>query len=199
MVERISGQPLDAFIAARITVPLRLPDTRFFLPVEQRHRLATVYASDSSGYAIRAADGPRGQGDYVEGPRRSFSGGAGLLSTARDYARFLEMVRKRGVLDGARILAPHTVDLMTTNQVGTRLSPDGLGFGLAFMTTDRYGASGMTSVGTFSWSGAYGSSYWVDPKEGLVAVFMIQQLPNRSDVVGKFATLVYAALVESRL
>lgn len=198
VVERVSGVPLDAFIAARITVPLRLPDTRFFLPLEHRPRLAAVYASDSTGHAVRAPDGPRGQGEYVEGPRRSFSGGAGILSTARDYARFLEMVRKHGALDGARILAPHTVDLMTTNQVGTRFSADGLGFGLGFETTDRYGANSMFSVGTFSWGGAYGSNYWVDPKEGLVAVFMIQQLPNRSDVASKFGTLLYAALVENR-
>ena len=199
VVERASGMPLDAFIAARITVPLRLPDTHFFLPTEQRQRLTAVYASDSTGHAVRAPDGPRGQGNYVDGPRRSFSGGAGILSTAHDYARFLEMVRKHGILDGARILAPHTVDLMTTNQVGTRLSTDAsLGFGLGFETTNRYGANGLASVGTFSWGGAYGSSYWVDPKEGLVAVFMIQQLPNRSDVAGKFATLVYAALMESR-
>lgn len=87
---------------------------------------------------------------------------------------------------------------MTTNQVGTLFSADGLGFGLGFMTVDRYGANGMASAGSFGWGGAYGSSYWVDPKEGLVAVFMIQQLPNRSDVAGRFATLVYAALVESR-
>jgi CubicO group peptidase (beta-lactamase class C family) len=198
VVERVSGQSLDEFIAARITVPLRMTDTRFFLPADQRQRLATVYASDSTGRAVRAPAGSRGQGHYVEGPRRSFSGGAGMLSTARDYARFLEMLRKRGVLDGARILTPHTVDLMTTNQVGTRFSTDGLGFGLGFQTTDRYGASGMTSVGSFAWSGAYASTYWVDPKEGLVAVFMIQQLPNRSDVVSKFGTLVYSALVESR-
>ena len=198
VVERASGLTLDAFISSRITVPLRLPDTHFFLPAEQRQRLTAVYASDSTGQAVRAPDGPRGQGDYVEGPRRSFSGGAGILSTAHDYARFLEMVRKHGILDGARILAPHTVDLMTTNQVGTLLSADGLGFGLGFMTTDRYGANGMASVGSFGWGGAYGSTYWVDPKEGLVAVFMIQQLPNRSDVAGKFATLVYAALMESR-
>src|SRR4029079_5487633 len=102
-----------AFIAARITGPLHLTDTHFFLPMEQRRRLTAVYASDSTGHAVRAPEGPRGQGDYVDGPRRSFSGAAVLLSTAHDYARFLEMVRNRGALDGARILAPHTVDLMT--------------------------------------------------------------------------------------
>jgi len=195
VVERVSGMPLDRFIETRITGPLGMRDTYFFLPPVARQRLTTVYASDSTGRAVRAPDGARGQGHYADGPRKSFAGGAGLLSTARDYARFLEMVRRRGDLENVRILSPHAVDLMTTNQVGTRFSESGLGFGLGFQTTDRYGASGMTSVGSFAWGGAYGSTYWVDPKERLVGVFMIQQLPNSSDVAGKFPTLVYQALV----
>jgi CubicO group peptidase (beta-lactamase class C family) len=198
VVERVSGVSLDQFLKTRITGPLRMPDTQFFLPPDQRGRLTAVYASDSTGHVVRAPDGPKGQGNYVDGPRVSFAGGAGLLSTARDYARFLEMLRRRGELDGVRILAPHTVDLMTTNQVGTLFNADGLGFGLGFQTTDRYGAQGMASVGTFSWGGAYGSNYWVDPKEHLVGVFMIQQMPNSSDVAGKFPTLVYQALVDPK-
>jgi CubicO group peptidase (beta-lactamase class C family) len=197
VVERVSGVPLDEFIRTRITAPLRMRDTYFFLPQDRRQHLAAVYASDSTGHAVRAPDGPRGQGDYVDGPRKSFAGGAGILSTARDYARFLEMVRHHGALAGIRILAPHTVDLMTTNQVGTLFYGNGLGFGYGFLTTDRYGANGMASVGTFGWSGAYGSTYLVDPKERLVLVFMIQQLPNSSNVAGKFPTLVYQALVET--
>jgi len=194
----VSGMPLDEFIRTRITGPLRMRDTYFFLPADQRQRLTAVYASDSTGHVVRAPDGPRGQGNYVDGPRKSFAGGAGLLSTAHDYARLLQMVLGHGELDGARILAPHTVDLMTTNQVGTLFNANGLGFGLGFQTTDRYGANGMTSVGSFSWGGAYGSTYWADPKERLVGVFMLQQLPNSSDVAGKFPTLVYQALVETR-
>jgi CubicO group peptidase (beta-lactamase class C family) len=198
IVERVAGVPLDEFIKTRITGPLRLKDTYFFVPLDQSQRLTAVYASDSTGHTVRAPDGPRGQGNYVDGPRRSFAGGAGLLSTAHDYARLLQMVLGHGTLDGARILAPHTIDLMTTNQVGTLFNTNGLGFGLGFETTDRYGANGMASVGTFSWGGAYGSTYWVDPKEGLVGVFMIQQLPNSSDVAGRFPTLVYQALMEGR-
>jgi CubicO group peptidase (beta-lactamase class C family) len=198
VVERASGIPLDQFIATRITGPLGMKDTEFFLPENQRVRLTAVYASDSTGHAVRAPDTPRGQGDYVDGPRKNFSGGAGLLSTAKDYARFLEALRRGGELDGARILAPHSVDLMTTNQVGTLAASDGTGFGLGFRTTDRYGAYGMTSVGSFSWGGAYGSIYWVDPKERLVGVLMIQLIPNGSDVNMKFSTLVYQALVDRR-
>jgi CubicO group peptidase (beta-lactamase class C family) len=199
VVERASGVPLDEFIRARITAPLGMRDTHFFLPLGKRGRLATVYASDSTNHITRAPAGPRGQGDYVDGPRRSFAGGAGLLSTARDYARFLEMMLERGALDGARLLSPKTVDVMTTNQTGTLMSQTGLGFGLGFQTTDRLGADGLASVGTYGWGGAYGSTYKVDPAERLVIVFMINQLPNRTDVAAKFPTLVYQALVEPRV
>ena len=199
VAERASGMPLDELIRTRITGPLKMNDTYFFVPREQTARLATVYASDSTNHAQRAPDGPRGQGNYVDGPRKSFSGGAGLVSTARDYARFLEMIRNGGELGGVRVLAPHTVDLMTHNQSGTLFDSTGAhGFGFGFETTERYGATGMASVGTFNWGGAYGSAYYVDPAEHLVIVFMINQLPNHSDIAGKFPTLVYQALVRGR-
>lgn len=197
IAERLSGQPLDELIRTRITGPLGMKDTQFFLAAAQRDRLAAVYmssAGSSAGTISRAADGARGQGHYVDGPRRSFAGGAGLLSTARDYARFLEMIRNGGALDGVRILSPRTVELMTTNQVGTLHSSTGLGFGLGFETTDRYGANGLDSVGAFGWGGAYGSVYRVDPKSHLVLVLMIQMLPNASDIGTRFPTLVYQAL-----
>lgn len=196
VVERASGMPLDRFVRERITGPLGMKDTHFFLPAEQRARLATVYASGGDGLAQRAVDGARGQGHYVEGPRRSFSGGAGLLSTARDYARFLEMIRNGGALDGVRILAPRTVKLMTTNQIGAVYPTAGMGFGLGFETTDRYGAKGMDSVGAFGWGGAYGSVYRVDPEARLVIVLMLQLMPNTTDVRDKFMTLVHQALVD---
>jgi len=196
VVERASGMALDQFIRTRITEPLGLKDTQFFLPADRRERLAAVYGSGSDGKIVRAPDGPKGQGTYVDGPRRSFSGGAGLLSTARDYARFLEMIRNHGTLGGARILAPRTVSLMTTNQVGTLHSPNGLGFGFGFETTDRYGANGMDAVGSFGWGGAYGTMYRVDPEAHLVIVLMIQMLPNATDVGQKYPALVYQAFVE---
>ncbi len=159
VVEKASGKALDAYIAERITGPLGMVDTYFFLPATKRDRLTAVYASTADGGIVRAPDGPRGQGNYVEGPRRSFSGGAGIVSTARDYARFLQMLLNGGAIDGVRILAPATVRLMTTNQVGTLHSTNGLGFGLGFETVDRYGAGGLSSLGTFSWGGAYASNY----------------------------------------
>jgi CubicO group peptidase (beta-lactamase class C family) len=199
VVERVAHAPLDEVIRTRITIPLGMKDTYFFLPPEKRARLAAVYASVADTQLSRAPNGPRGQGDYVEGPRRSFAGGAGLLSTARDYARFLQMLLNGGTLDGARVLGPKTVELMTSNQTDTLFSREGQGFGLAFQILLRPGAQGrVESVGTFSWGGAYGSSYEVDPKERLVLVFMIQQLPNRSDIARRFPMLVYQALVEPR-
>jgi CubicO group peptidase (beta-lactamase class C family) len=196
VVEKITGQSLDAVVRARITAPLGLSDTQFFLPPAQRTRLAALYGSGPDGSVVRAPEGASGQGHYIEGPRRSFSGGAGLLSTARDYARFLEMIRLGGALDGVRVLAPRTVQLMTTNQVGDLHSKTGLGFGLGFETTDRYGANGMDGVGAFGWGGAYGTVYRVDPETRLVIVLMIQLLPNTSDIRTTFPTAVYQALVD---
>jgi CubicO group peptidase (beta-lactamase class C family) len=195
IAERASGMPLDALIQTRITAPLGMKDTQFFLPAAQRERLAAVY-SLVDGRIVRAPDGARGQGHYVDGPRRSFAGGAGLLSTARDYARFMEMIRNGGALDGVRILSPRTVGLMTTNQVGTLHSPFGLGFGFGFETTDRFGAKSLESVGSFGWSGAYGSTYRVDPQARTVMILMIQVLPNTSDVAERYSNTVYQALLE---
>ena len=195
VVEKASGMPLDEFIRTRITGPLGMKDTRFFIPPAERERLAAVYASGSDGLAVRAPGGSKGQGSYVDGPRKSFAGGAGLTSTAHDYARFLEMIRNGGALDGARILAPRTAELMTTNQSGTLHSTTGLGFGLGFETVDRYGASGMAGVGAFGWGGAYGTIYQVDRQSRMVIVLMLQLMPNATDIQTKFMTLVYQALL----
>jgi CubicO group peptidase (beta-lactamase class C family) len=196
VVERASGVGLDEFFRTRITGPLGMHDTHFFLPADKRARLAAVYAGAPDGRAVRAPEGSRGQGHYVDGPRRSFAGGAGLVSTARDYGRFLEMIRNGGALDGVRYLAPRTVQLMTTNQIGALHSSIGLGFGLGFQTTDRFGANGLDSVGAFGWGGAYGSMYRVDPQARLAILLMMQLVPNTTDIREKFPTLVYQALVE---
>jgi CubicO group peptidase (beta-lactamase class C family) len=197
VVERASGMPLDAYLRERITGPLGMTDTQFFVSAEKRDRLAALYLSGADGKAARAPEGARGQGHYVDGPRRNFAGGAGLTSTARDYARFLQALLNGGTLNGKRILGPRTVALMTTNQVGTLFPQSGLGFGLGFQTDDTFGADGMASKGSYGWGGAYASTYKVDPVERLVIVFMMQMLPNATDIGGKFPTLVYQALVGS--
>ncbi len=197
IVERASGVSLDEFFRARILGPLGMTDTHFFLPAEKKERLVTVYASGPGGAIVRAPDGPRGQGHYVEGPRKNYAGGAGLVSTARDYARFLEMVRNGGALGNVRLLSPRTVALMTHNQSGLLHNGPRLGWSLAFETTELVGGNGgLDPVGAYGWGGAYGSVYRVDPSGGLVMVLMLNQIPNATDIRSKFQTLVHQAVVQ---
>ena len=194
VVEKASGLPLDQFLDKRITGPLGMKDTQFFLRPDQRARLAAVYRSGEDGRAERAPEGSRGQGHYADGPRRNFAGGAGLTSTIRDYSKFTEMIRNDGVANGIRFLSPRSVKLMRTNQVGTLHSTNGLGYGLGFETTDRFGANGLEEEGAFGWGGAYGSIYRIDPDANLSILMMIQQTPSTTDVRTKFPTTVYQAL-----
>ncbi len=201
VVEKVSGMTLADFLAKRITGPLGMVDTQFYLPPAQKQRLATVYAA-KDGRIERAPDGMPGQGHYVEGPRIAFSGGAGLLSTARDYGRFLQMLLDGGELEGVRLLSPKTVELMTVNHVGTLFdergpADAGMGFGLGFDVVEDLGRNGRYgSEGAFGWGGAYHTTYWVDPHEKLVALLMTQLLPSgNSDLHGRFRTLVYQSIV----
>jgi CubicO group peptidase (beta-lactamase class C family) len=196
LLETITGQSLARVIADRITGPLGMADTRFCLDAEQGRRLAAVYALQG-GTLTRAVEGPLGQGDYVDGPCRAFAGGAGLISTASDYATFLEMIRRGGTLDGHRVLSPASTRLMTHDQLGTTYEADGVsGFGLGFQVwhlpalSGRYGEAGQ-----YGWGGAYHTNYWVDPAYGLVAVVMTQLLPaNGSTLPDRYRTLVYQML-----
>ena len=200
VIERVSGMSLDEFLRKRILEPLRMTDTHFYLPAEKRSRLTTVYSAKEDGTIVRAPDGGgmAHQGHYVDGPRKAFGGGAGLLSTATDYARFLEMLRNGGALDGVRLLAPATVKLMTSDHVSNYLGAD-RGFGLGVETIEDVGAYGQpSSEGAFGWGGAYHSSYWVDPAEGLVVVYLTQLAPARSiDDFGKVRALIYSSIIES--
>jgi len=202
VVEKVSGVSLAEFIEKRITGPLGMADTSFYLPPAKRDRLAAVYAAKDDGTIERATDPKTGQGQYVDGPRVAFAGGAGLLSTARDYGRFLQMLLNGGEVDGVRLLGPKTVQLMTVNQVGAlfaEASPNnaGLGFGLGFEVTEDVGRSGRYgSLGAFGWGGAYYTNYWADPQEKLVAVVFTQLLPAGSiDLHPRFRALVYQSIV----
>lgn len=199
VIEVASGQPLDVFLRERIFEPLRMLDTYFYLPTEKRERLATVYNLNDG--MTRAPDGPgmQTQGQYVDGPRASFSGGAGLLSTAQDYARFLQMMLNNGELEGARILSPSSVALMTENHVGDLFPAPGQGFGLGFAIRGDVGAGGVPgSVGEFGWGGAYHSTYWVDPVEDLVVVYFTQVIPATGlDDHARLRALIYASIMES--
>jgi CubicO group peptidase (beta-lactamase class C family) len=175
-------------------------DTFFYVPREKAARLAVLYGIDQSGKLMRMPDrGREAQGEYVEGPRKAFAGGAGLVSTAADYGRLLNMLLNGGELEGARILSPASVTAMISNQTGTLYAEPGMGFGLGFSIVEDIGKTGrLASLGEFGWGGAYHTSYWVAPAEGLVAVFMMQLLPARnSDAQDKFRTLVYQALTDA--
>lgn len=200
VIERASGKTLDVFMSEKVFKPLGMTDTYFYLPKEKVSRFATVYSVDRNGSLSRAVDPGAmvGQGMYVDGPRKSFSGGAGILSTARDYASFLTMVLNKGVHNGKRILSRKSVELMTVDHLRNIPYGDGAGFGLGFEVTDKLGDRGrLGSEGEFGWGGAYHSTYWVDPKEDIVVVYFTQLIPAGSiDDHGKLRALVYQAIVD---
>ena len=200
LVERVSGRTLEEFLRARIFEALGMKDTHFYLPESKADRFAVVYSAKESGGLERAPEpgGMVGQGAYLKGPRKSFSGGAGLLSTAQDYARFLSMLLNGGELDGKRLLSRKSVELMTVDHIEGKPFRDGQGFGLGFVVVKDLGARGWPgSVGEYGWGGAYHSTYWVDPKEQLVVVYFTQLIPARGlDDHDKLRALVYQAIVD---
>ena len=200
VVEKASGMSLDQFIKTRITDPLGMNDTHFYLPKNKTGKLATVYSAyqDKPIEKSPVTGTMVSQGAYVDGPRTSFSGGAGLLSTADNYARFLQMTLNGGELNGTRILSPKTIELMTVSHTGDIEFRDGQGFGLGFYVVEDLGERGIPgSVGEYGWGGAYGSTYWVDPKEELVVVYFKQLIPTAGlDDQAKLRALVYQAILE---
>ena len=199
VIERASGMAFDQFLQQRILDPLAMKDTSFYLPMNKLDRLAVVYSA-KDGKAERApVEGTiASQGHYVNGPRKSFSGGAGLLSTPGDYARFLQMMLNGGQLNGKRILSRKSVELMTIDSLlGITFRP-GQGFGLGFSVVKDVGQYGaLSSVGEYGWGGAYHSVYWVDPKEQLVVIYMTQLLPaGNIDDYGKLRAGVYSSIVD---
>jgi CubicO group peptidase (beta-lactamase class C family) len=195
VVEVASGMSLSDFVAQKIAAPLGMADTHFFLPESKLDRMTPVYGDDGKG-ALKLIEDAR-DNSYVKGPRRCFAGGAGLLATAEDYARFLQMLLNGGRLQDARLLSPKTVELMTADHVGSLYKTQA--FGLGFWVIDRLGRDGQPgTVGAFGWGGAYYTTYWVDPVEKMVCVLMTQLLPaGNIDMHSKFRTMVYQAVIES--
>ena len=201
LIEVVSGEPLDKFLKDRILDPLDMQDTHFYLPKNKQERLTVVYSLTEDGLE-RAADPGNmvGQGAYVNGPGISFSGGAGYLSTALDYGKFLQMMLNKGEFNGKRIISPKTVELMTMNHLEEATFPwaKGTGFGLGFSIVNDVGLRGLLgSKGEYGWGGAYHSSYWVDPEEDLVVVYFTQVIPaDGLDDHGKLRALIYQALMD---
>ncbi|MEC9475186.1 MAG: serine hydrolase domain-containing protein [Candidatus Neomarinimicrobiota bacterium] len=205
VIEVVSGQSLDQFLKNEIFDPLQMNDTHFYLPLSKIDRLTKVYSSTDSNIKLAANPGKRegvgmiGQGHYVNGPRMSFSGGAGLLSTAEDYAVFLQMMLNKGQFGKKRILSRKSVELMVTNHIADiPFWWEGIRFGLGFATVEELGGRGMLgSVGEFSWGGAYHSTYWVDPNEDMVVVYFTQLLPAINiDDHSKLRTLIYQSIID---
>ena len=192
LVEVVSGMPLDKFFAEKIFGPLKMVDSCFYLAPEKAGRLAPVYGVE------KGVLGRGDQGDYVTGPRKCFSGGAGLLATAGDYGRLLQMLLNEGQLDGVRLLSPKAVQLMRANHTGTKYAGDTGAFGLGFWVMQDVGFYGeLGSVGAYGWGSAYFPQYLVDPKEKIVALMMTQLRPTGgSDLNQKFKVMMYQALVK---
>ncbi len=217
VVERLSGLPLDEYIDTNILKPLQMNDTFFEIPSTKRDRFVqNHFINPETGSLINADYAPAPYG-YRKGVALSdyfnvslISGGAGLVSTAMDYARFAEMLRLGGTLDGARILGPKSIAFMTKNHLSEPSmhaaweqmpTPDigrpGFGFGLGFgVVTDAAAIGVLGSDGEYNWGGAAGTIFWVDPTEELVVVSLIQLMqspwPLRADV----KVAVYQALTE---
>ena len=198
LVEVISGTNLQDFIRQNICVPLGMKDTWFNLPKEKAKRLTTVFTEDSLHHIIKWDDKHNGiDPAYPLADKHYFSGGAGLSSTANDYAIFLQMFLNGGIYNGHRILSKRSVEMMTSGQLNFLFN--GMdNFGLGFeITSEKSAAKGPWNIGSFSWGGYFGTMYWADPKAKIVALFMTQQNPNsHGDIAEKFKELVYQAIDE---
>lgn len=199
LVEVISGQPLDKFFSERIFVPLGMKDTWFYLPADKHNRLVTLHTENDQRKVIAAGESINRNGawtsDYPKNKGTYFSGGAGLSSTAYDYAVFMEMLRNGGMYNGKRLISPNSVDMMTQNQIGAIDRGPNEKFGLGFGILTEQGSSRLgLSTGTYSWGGAFSSTYWIDPKEKIVAQVFINQSPiSHGDIHDKFKVLLYSA------
>ena len=199
LVEVLSGQPFDEFLQERIFDPLRMPDTGFDVREPDHDRFVQYYRYGTGGELVPTADrsAPAGSRPYYD-PTTFFSGGGGLVSTTTDYMRFAQMLLNGGELDGVRILSPTTVALMSRNQM-PRDRPErapGVGFGLDFsVVLDAVGKE-YVSVGEYSWGGAAGTWFWIDPVEDLIFVGMIQHTGGggRPDVGSIARQLTYQAI-----
>jgi CubicO group peptidase (beta-lactamase class C family) len=208
IVEVVSGMPFDRFLEARITKPLKMPDTAFYMEPARLQRVAQLQIDPKTGKRPEFGN----PDDLTKEKVKWFSGGGGLLSTAADYSRFCQMLANGGELDGVRLLSPKTLAVMTSDQVPAHarrvgelqvtqdLNPFpeiGQSFGLGFAVRTDQGHSPVSgSVGDYFWAGAAGTYFWIDPQEKLYAVMMLQRpfLEAGSDRRA-LREIVYGALV----
>lgn len=191
LVEVASGMPLDQFFRTRIFEPLGMRDTYFAIPKEKQSRLVALHVMKDGKLASSHGEALGDNADYPLRAMTYFAGGAGLSSTTADYARFLQLFLNRGEIDEKRLLSHATVDMMLTKQNGALRPPFGLGFQLETPEEDYLSPSG---VGTFSWGGAFNTTYWADPKERIVALIYTNTSGPAPSLGGPFKVLVYSAL-----
>ena len=222
LVGKISGIPFERFLKERIFDPLGMADTDFYVPAEKAHRLAACYNATVSGMMAVHSPGAKSglalQDDPATSPYRSppslISGGGGLCSTAADYLTFCRALLNGGTLDGVRLIGPKTLALMTANHLpGNRDLPEmsrsmfaeatysGVGFGLGFSVTMNPAKTLVPgSPGEYAWGGAATTSFWIDPAEELITIFMTQVIPSSAYPVRReLRTMVYAAITDSHL
>jgi CubicO group peptidase (beta-lactamase class C family) len=214
LIEVISGKPLDQFLKERIFEPLGMQDTFFYVPPDKAGRLATAYTWSEEKGLQRFPDTPITEGyfsysaDYpVRGPKKLFSGGAGLCSTAADYARFCQLMLdasklrttgtnrpvRSGKIGSRELISRKSVELMTHDQLGPKFPEQdfGLGFGIEGVKTPLHE---LGSPGQYQWGGFFYTGFTIDPVEDMVTVFMAQLHPGSPSVMGEFHTVAYAAL-----
>ncbi len=199
LVEVVSGMSLDEFFSKRIFGPLGMKDTYFYLPKEKHNRLAILYTENEQKQIVKASHQLNINGEFVSDypvlAGTYFSGGGGLSSTAMDFAIFMQMLLNGGVYNGKRLLGRSTITMMTVSQYDKLNWPDnrmGLGFSIA---TEKSLASSPLSPGSYSWGGMFSSSYWIDPKEKIVAQLFLNQYPqSHGEIHDKFKVLVYQAI-----
>jgi len=192
LIEILSGEKLDQYLKTRIFDPLGMNDTWFYLPEEKHSRLVKVHTENADH---NVATMPQEFANYPLLKGTYFSGGAGLSSTTKDYATFLQMLLNKGEYNGKRLLSRRTVELITSNQIGD-IDLGRNKFGLGFEITTKEGQAVLgISEGSFSWGGYFGTTYWADPKERLVCLLFMQQMPlSHGEIQSKFKAMVYQAL-----
>ncbi|MDH2355434.1 serine hydrolase [Bradyrhizobium sp. SSUT18] len=222
LIGKISGIPFEQFLKQRILDPLGMTDTDFHVPVSKAHRFAACYSADPGGgmtfHAGQRREGLTLQDDPTKSsflsPPSFISGGGGLCSTTADYLTFCRALLNGGELGGVRLIGPKTLALMTANHIpGGRSLPEvsrslfseatysGIGFGLGFAVTMRPAETLVAgSPGEYNWGGAATTSFWIDPAEELIAIFMTQVLPSSAYPLRReLRSMVYAAITESNL
>jgi CubicO group peptidase (beta-lactamase class C family) len=202
LIEIIAGVSLAEFFEEQIFKPLGMEDTAFSVPPEKHDRFAELYGP-KGGNPLAVIDEKTGG---VFSDPKLYCGGQGLVSTARDYFKFAQMLLNKGEFDGVRFLGPRTVEYMTRNHLRPELLPwvmdvpwPGMGFGLGFsVVMDPAQAETMSSAGTIGWGGAASTNFWIDPAEEIIGILLLQLWPSYTyPTTNDFRTAVYQALIES--